>query len=454
MPYKLKGNCVVKTDTGATVKCHSTKAKAQAHLKALYANVEDAKEMKLTPKEFKDQYLKEKDTFEMASDSWDAASAVVAIQTLLDLLRSEAHQEEDDDVRQVLDLVKQLSEFLSGEVEELYSSLSKPSMAYKEVDAYFYATVEKETGRVRWVLWSSSAFEDKDEEIVSEKALSEDCDHMELTGDYGELLWWHSDGDLHKGEKQARPKLALGSCDLSLVHHKINVESGLFYDNEVGQIFIARAKEFGVSKQFWHRPDEPKDGVYTYIRTKERSLLPKHKEANFLTRLFGTKEKEMATPQERVEALVKAVGKEKADEILGQAEEISKKAEQVLASKETKEEPKAEDAALKELKELLATTAKEQADKLDALVAAQKEESEATKKELSSLKESMAELQGGYATLLGFQPKSFKASEQGKTPDLTEEQKAQVKKVKEAAIQKDGMMDAVDFILRQDAVAA
>lgn len=43
MPYKLKGNCVVKADTGATVKCHPTREKALAHLRALEINVEDAR---------------------------------------------------------------------------------------------------------------------------------------------------------------------------------------------------------------------------------------------------------------------------------------------------------------------------------------------------------------------------------------------------------------------------
>jgi len=42
MPYKLKGNCVVKSDTGAVVKCHKTRADALKHLKALKVNVPEA----------------------------------------------------------------------------------------------------------------------------------------------------------------------------------------------------------------------------------------------------------------------------------------------------------------------------------------------------------------------------------------------------------------------------
>jgi len=46
MPYKLDGNCVVKADTGKVVKCHPTHAEALAHLRALEANVPDAKDNK------------------------------------------------------------------------------------------------------------------------------------------------------------------------------------------------------------------------------------------------------------------------------------------------------------------------------------------------------------------------------------------------------------------------
>jgi hypothetical protein len=39
MPYKLRGNCVIRTDTGETVKCHDSKRAAQDHLAALRINV-------------------------------------------------------------------------------------------------------------------------------------------------------------------------------------------------------------------------------------------------------------------------------------------------------------------------------------------------------------------------------------------------------------------------------
>ena len=48
MPYivRKRGSkwCVLNSETGGVVKCHSTRKKALAHMRALYANVEDAKE--------------------------------------------------------------------------------------------------------------------------------------------------------------------------------------------------------------------------------------------------------------------------------------------------------------------------------------------------------------------------------------------------------------------------
>lgn len=39
MPYGLRGRCVIRTDTGDTVKCHGSRDEALAHLRALRANV-------------------------------------------------------------------------------------------------------------------------------------------------------------------------------------------------------------------------------------------------------------------------------------------------------------------------------------------------------------------------------------------------------------------------------
>lgn len=358
MPYRLRGNCVVKSGTGKTVKCHKDHAKAVAHLKALYANVED----------------------------------------------------------------------VSNE------------MNYKDAEAKFLTT--KEGDRYRWTMITGSAFIDRDGEIISTKAFEDDCDQMELNGDYGELLWWHCDGTKHSTDKEARPYLPLGSCDTSFVYEKLNYESGLYYDDAVGGIFNEKAAEFGASKSFYHKEEEPdEDGVYTFIRTKERSILPRTKEANLLTRLFGhkeMKEKEMANNKDRIAALTEKLGPEKTAELLEHGKELSKKAEEFLASKEQKEKEAELEAVTKEtaadvsltLKEMALTT-KELATALDETTRDAKALFEGTKagfasqgKEVNALKADVAELQQSVAALLGIQPKAapFKASEKGKAPELTADQ--------------------------------
>lgn len=374
MPYKLSGNCVKKT-SGETVKCHKTRTEAVSHLRALYANVEDAKE----------------------------------------------------------------------------SSMSEPvetMIMFQDAQSQFLTTKESD-GKYRWTMITGSAFQDRDGEIISTKAFERDCDEMELTGDYGELLWWHCDGTQHATDKEARPYIPLGKCDTSFVYEKLNIESGTYYENQIGEHFETHSKEFGASKSFYHREDEPnEEGVYTFIRTKERSLLPRTKEANLLTRLFGQKEKEMADNKERIKALAEKLGEEKVNELLEQGKAMSQKAEEFLASKEKKEEPKEEKVeavATKELTDAIATlkettestlvSLKEMKVSVDSVVAKFKELEEANK-EILALKENMAQTQGAVATLMGFTPKGFskfEASKEGNEAELTPEQKKLADKVKEAS---------------------
>jgi len=243
--------------------------------------------IKLTPKEFATKYsLTEKDYMYAAAEAWTVSSAISALGALNSIARDEAYQGEVSDTREMTRLMRQLMQFMSDQVDEMDNAMTDDMLAFKEAKSSL--VVQKDAkDQLRWILFTSSAFEDKDGEIVAEKALQRDCDQMELTGDYGELLFWHCDGDIHAslGEKEARPYIPLGKCDFSMVSDKINIESGTFYDQEVGQKVLEKSKKLGASKSFWH--DQPVDNVYHSIRTKERSIMFRPKESNFLTRLFG-----------------------------------------------------------------------------------------------------------------------------------------------------------------------
>ncbi len=320
-----------------------------------------------------------------------------------------------------------------------------------EKDTRSQLLTTKEGEQYRFTLITSSAFEDRDGEIISEKALERDCDEMELTGDYGELLWWHCDGTQHAQDKEARPYIPLGKVDISLVSDKLNFESGLYYDNSIGQMFEEKAADFGASKSFYHLEDEPKDGVYNFIRTKERSILPRTKEANLLTRLFGQKEKEMADNKERIAALQEKLGKEKTDELLAKGKAMTEQAEKFLKSKEKAEEEVKKDKEKSESVltfETIAETEKAMTGNIVQLrqtmkemsdtIAAQNMKLVSQTKEFEDVKTTVAELTGMVGALIGVQPKGgFKASEKGASPELTDEQKKLAKETEKSFSQPD-----------------
>jgi len=134
------------------------------------------------------------------------------------------------------------------------------------------------SGNMRWVAQSSTAYQDRDKEIVSTKALADDCAFADKTGSYGPLRWWHCAG------------LDLGDCDFNAMHGRILIESGTFRSPQIAQKVAAAADSLEISLGFLHLPTEPDaSGVFHHIRRFERSLVPRGKAANRFT-AFRVKE--------------------------------------------------------------------------------------------------------------------------------------------------------------------
>lgn len=134
------------------------------------------------------------------------------------------------------------------------------------------------SGAWRWVAQSSTAYQDRDREIVSTKALADDCDWADKTGSYGVLRWWHS------------PGLDLGACDFNAMHGRVLIESGTFYSDAIAQKVARAAEGLEISLGFLHPPYEPDAaGVFHHIRRFERSLVPRGKASNRFT-AFAVKE--------------------------------------------------------------------------------------------------------------------------------------------------------------------
>lgn len=135
--------------------------------------------------------------------------------------------------------------------------------------------VKDANGHDRWVSISSTAYEDKDKEIVSRQALKTAVALADRTGYYGPLRIWHE------------PGLDIGDCDFMAVTEDgtFLIESGTFRRPE----YAARVKSAGdvqVSIGFLHPEGQPgPDLVYDLIAIFERSITPHGRASNRFTSL-------------------------------------------------------------------------------------------------------------------------------------------------------------------------
>ena len=173
--------------------------------------------------------------------------------------------------------------------------------------------VKQSDGSYRWVLISSSAYQDRDGEIVSQKALEADVARADAEKDYGPLLWWHE------------PRLPIGDADFNATHGPMLIESGTFKSAPIADKFKAHSDTLGGSIAFNHPLTEPdSEGVFKTIRRFERSILPKEKASNLFTR-FSVKESDME--KEKLDALKAIVGDDLAEQVIQAADAQEKQAD-------------------------------------------------------------------------------------------------------------------------------
>lgn len=131
-------------------------------------------------------------------------------------------------------------------------------------------------GTSRWLARSTTAYRDRDGEILSVAALDADSQRMTATKQYGPLRWWHV-GLPDAGHPAAPwgPGLDLGWCDFSTVIGRTRVESGTFKSTAIARAVARVADTLELSPGFFHPPAQPDaGGVFAQIRTFERSLVP------------------------------------------------------------------------------------------------------------------------------------------------------------------------------------
>lgn len=277
--------------------------------------------------------------------SADEGSAIQTLEEIEAMVRADMGKEstkETNPIQEIIDFIS--AKFKAGArhsgsdqkaLDDAHEAIVKagancPMSVFKQAD-----------GKYRWVLISSTAFEDRDGEIVSTKAQENDIASLDKSGDYGVLRWWHvgrpyatKAGDWRTWT--AGKGVDLGVCDFSAMHGRVRIESGTFNNNEVGARLKEVANNLSVSIGFSHPETEPdRGGVFENIHTFERSLLPRGKQSNYFVSI-PIIEKESNMDNKKIAALKELLGMN-ADEVISKAELTDKAAEATgVAFKEDK----------------------------------------------------------------------------------------------------------------------
>lgn len=152
-------------------------------------------------------------------------------------------------------------------------------------------------GVYRWLGVSSTAYQDRDKQYVSLKALQDDVERADLDGNYGPLRFWHM------------PGVDLGTTDYNAVIGRSLVESGEISDPHIGHALSTSKEHWQMSLGFLHPRDQPRGDTFTMIRRFERSILPASAASNpFTSLLVYNKGNTMASLDEKLAKLKELAG--------------------------------------------------------------------------------------------------------------------------------------------------
>lgn len=154
-----------------------------------------------------------------------------------------------------------------------------------------FAVFKDAQGRDRWLSVTTTAYQDRDREWISRKAIVGAVEAGDRSYHRGPLRFWHV------------PGLDLGTCDYQATAQdgRFLIESGTF-KHAVAARIGTRAAERGyqMSPGFVHPADEPRGGVFDHITIFERSIVPAGRASNPFTRLV-TKGTRMLTDEKKKE---------------------------------------------------------------------------------------------------------------------------------------------------------
>jgi hypothetical protein len=154
------------------------------------------------------------------------------------------------------------------------------------------------SGAPRWVAVTSTAYRDRDGEIVSAEALKKAVAYGDATQERGPLRFWHV------------PGLDIGTTDFQSVtdNGRFLVESGLITNPSMAQALQEKGGNWQMSIGFNHPANQPDgEGVFKDISIFERSITPPNKAANPFTS-FNVQGGQKMLTKEKLAALKELLG--------------------------------------------------------------------------------------------------------------------------------------------------
>ncbi len=179
----------------------------------------------------------------------------------------------------------------AGSVRQSPKRVCLPSLPAVDSIAPSLIVFKDAHGVDRWAAITTTAYQDKDQEWISCKAIRAVVAAGDASGERGPLRFWHV------------PGLDLGDCDYqaALDGGRLLLESGTFRSKAAARIGQKAAQlGYQMSPGFLHTRKEPRGGIFDHIALFERSFVPPGRASNPYTRLL-TKEVRMLTDEKRKE---------------------------------------------------------------------------------------------------------------------------------------------------------
>lgn len=304
MPYAIAedgfGDCeqiaVVKVDSEEIMGCHETMEEAEAQLTAL--NIAEAEEV-MEEEEMMDDEEKEEDDFD---------------QRVIASLQSQLSKDSKAGKRLNSGMLKRLKDAWAT-IKELLSWAE-----YDGEDKSFGIAIKEVDGEPWHFMWSTNAFEDREKEIFSTKALDQFANEINTKDNKGYFNFWHIPGTDFAEKRFVETS------------GRFLIEAGPYLKDERGKAALKFFKQYkdghpdfapegwGGSPEYRFNPEDRDDGVYDWLWIDRTSTLPRAAAANIYTH-SGQQEVKMSTLEgQRKDAAIALFGKDMIDNLLKEGE--------------------------------------------------------------------------------------------------------------------------------------